>query len=72
MAAPSGRFFYGLIPNTMSDILAWVSLALQLQSMGSPLWGQVREERIEVGETEINLGVYRRHVTWVRRRDALR
>lgn len=71
MAASSGRFF-GLIPNTMSDILAWVSLALQLQSMGWPFWGKVREERIEMGETEINLGVYRRHVTWVRRRDALR
>lgn len=52
----------------MSDILSLVSLALQLWDMGWPIKGQVRTSRIETGEAEINLGFYRRRVTWTQRR----
>ena len=56
----------------MSDILAWVSLVLQVWTMGWPFTGQVRTKRTKTVETEINLGLYRRRVSWTERRDARR
>lgn len=56
----------------MTDIITWLSFALQLMSMGWPFWGQVREQRIEKGEIEINLPGIRYHKSWVRSRDTQR
>ena len=56
----------------MSDILSLVSFALQLWEMVRPLAGQVRSSRTETGESEINLGFYRRRVSWTQRRRAQR
>ena len=56
----------------MSDIVAWVSLVLQVWTMGWPFTGQVRSKRIRAVETEINLGIYRRHVSWTEHRDTRR
>jgi hypothetical protein len=56
----------------MTDILAWVSLALQLWTMGWPFWDQHCVTQTEQGESEINLGFYRRRVSWTQRRVARR
>ncbi len=52
----------------MTDVLAWVSLGLQVLSMALPIFSRrSRKTRIFKGETEINLGFYRRRVTWTRK-----
>ena len=56
----------------MTDILAWVSFVLQVWSMGWPFTGQVRVKRTTMGESEINLGFYRRRVSWTQHRDTRR
>jgi len=51
----------------MSDVLAWVSLGLQVLSMAMPINSRrLRKTRTVKGEAEINLGFYRRRVTWTR------
>jgi hypothetical protein len=57
----------------MSDILAWVSFALQVYSTMLPGWPtRVRVQRCLVGEAELDLGFYRRRVVWTERRDTRR
>jgi len=52
----------------MNDVLAWVSLGLQVLSMALPIFSRrSRKTRTVKGEAEINLGFYRRRVTWTRR-----
>ncbi len=52
----------------MSELLAWVSLVLQVLSMALPIFSRrVRRTRTLRGETEINLGFYRRRVVWTRK-----
>jgi hypothetical protein len=48
----------------MADFLAWVSLVLQVYSMW-PLWPAGRRKvRRSEGCIEINLGIWRKRVTW--------
>lgn len=56
----------------MSDFLAWVSFGLQVYSMW-PIWPvATRSKRVSQGQSEINLGFYRRCVTWTEERDTSR
>ena len=68
--AVTGGLFRALNLGTtlMSEILAWVSLGLQVLSMALPnISRRSRKTRVVKGESEINLGFYRRRVTWTRR-----
>ncbi|HEV2556967.1 MAG TPA: hypothetical protein VGV17_24730 [Bosea sp. (in: a-proteobacteria)] len=56
----------------MTELITWLSVALQLWEIGWPFRGQVRTTRTEMGEVEINLGFYRRRVCWTQRRVAKR
>ena len=48
----------------MSVILAWASFILQVHSMQSIRPAFTRRRRVTKGSSELNLGFYRRRVTW--------
>jgi hypothetical protein len=48
----------------MADVLVWVSFILQVYSTWPIVLFPARKTRVEKGQSELNLGFYRRRVTW--------